>query len=251
MTFWEHLEQLRSVILRAVITIFTLTIVAFCFKDLIFEVIFAPTTNDFPLCSLFQNSDNIAVNLINTQLTGQFMAHIQVAFYFAVVVGMPIVLWQIFRFVAPALYLSERQRVTKAMVAGLILFYIGILINYFLIFPLSFRFLYLYQISGNVENLIEISSYLDSMLVLSLMMGLLFELPLVCIFLARIGIFSSKDMKTYRRHVFVAILVFAAIITPTTDAFTLAIVSIPIYLLFEVSILFVQLRERKYKTLNG
>lgn len=246
-TFWEHLDALRHVLVRIVVALVLLTGVMFVFKEELFGVVLAPSSPQFVfyrwLCLLAQQldmpqlrPDNFSVALINTQLTGQFMAHIRVAFYAAAVCGAPYVLWQLFGFVAPALYANERRGVTWALAAGSVLFMLGVLVNYLVIFPLSFRFLALYNVDEQVSNMIELKSYIDMLLMLTLMMGILFELPLVSVILAKLGIIGRKQMTKYRRHAVLAIVTVAAVITPTTDVFTLVLVSLPIYVLYEVSI---------------
>lgn len=256
MTFWEHLDALRRVLFRIVVALVVLTVTMFVLKEWLFDIVFAPSHSDFVLYRglswLSQavglgasDVQNFSVNLINTQLTGQFMAHLRVSFYGAAVVGIPYVLRQVFGFVAPGLYANERRSIGRALTWGTLLFALGVLLNYFLIFPLSFRFLLLYEVDPSVSNLIELSSYLDTMLILTLMMGLMFEIPLVCILFSKMGIVSGSMMRKYRRHAILGIVALAAIITPTTDVFTLAMVSTPIYVLYEAGVLVVMRREKK------
>lgn len=249
-TFWEHLDELRSVIVRIVLSLVVLSVVLFFFKDALFGVALAPSSPDFTLYKLIsriaplESVEEFAPQLINTELTGQFMIHMQVAFYGAVIVAAPYILWQLFGYVSPALYDNERKMVRGVLVAGTALFYAGALLSYFLIFPLSFRFLILYQVDEQVSNMIQLSSYIDTLLVLTLLMGVLFELPLVAIMLGRYGFVTSEMMSSYRRHALLAILIISAIITPTTDVFTLMIVSLPIYLLYEASILSLRMMKK-------
>lgn len=255
LTFWEHLDELRSVIVRIVACLFILSIVMFFFKDWLFGLVLAPAHNDFILYKLIDSLaaignaqvDDFQSQLINTELTGQFMVHMQVAFYAAIIIGSPYILSQIFSYVAPALYANERKMLGIAITAGSVLFYIGVVLSYILIFPLSFRFLVMYQISTEVTNMIQLTSYIDTMMLLCLMMGILFELPLISILLAKFGFISARLMSQYRRHAVLAILVVAAIITPTTDIFTLVIVSLPIYILYEGSIICVRLLSKSSK----
>ncbi len=250
LTFWEHVDELRSVIVRIVVCIVLLSVVLFCFKDSLFAIILAPSHSDFLLYRLidsnkFMSESYFASQLINTELTGQFIAHMQVSLMAAIVIGAPYVLWQLFSYLSPALYDNERRVVRIALMVGSILFYIGVLLSYVLIFPLSFRFLITYQVADEVSNMIQLSSYLDTMMVLCLLMGILFELPLVSVLLGRLGIITAQSMSVYRRHAILAILIVAAVITPTTDVFTLSVVALPIYLLYECSIICVRMVGRK------
>ena len=262
LTFWEHLDELRGVLLRIVVFLVGATVLMFCFKDTLFYVVLAPSRSDFVLYRLLARTaqlldiqsfsiDNFSVALINTELTGQFMSHLRVALYASLIFVIPFALWQIFRFIAPALYQSERKPVTFVFVFGQLLFLIGVLLNYFLIFPLSFRFLAMYQVDTSVDNMIQLSSYIDTFSTLSLMMGILFEIPLVSIMLARLGVVTPKIMSYYRRHAVLTILVVAAIITPTTDIFTLIMVALPIWLLYELSIVAVRIVGRRKASVSN
>lgn len=241
MSFWEHLEELRRVLLRCLAIVSLFAILAFVFKDEVFFVVFAPKSPDF-LPGLFGSSPDI--QLINTELTRQFVLHMMTSFYVGIIVAAPYILYELYRFVSPALYENERRYSTPLVVASYLMFMAGILFSYFIVFPITFRFLGNYQVSGAVENLISLESYIDTLVFLSLAMGLVFEIPIFSWLLGRLGILWREQMRAFRRHALVAILMVAAIITPTSDAFTLAIVSLPMYLLYELSILLVPGRER-------
>lgn len=240
LTFWDHLDELRNVFLRIVICLLVLTIAAFAFKTQLFEFVLAPSKVDFIFYRLLEKIgirvDAFDTQLINTELTGQFMAHIRVSFYVAAILGTPYILRQIFAFVAPGLYTNERRLMSNVMISGTALFFIGVAVAYILIFPLSYRFLALYMVNESVTNLISLTSYIDVLFVLTLLMGLMFELPLVAILMARLGFIDAKFLRRYRRHAIFAILVLSAIITPTTDIVTLLMVSAPICILYEISI---------------
>ena len=172
-----------------------------------------------------------------------------VAFYAGLVLASPYILYQLFRFVSPALYEDERRYSLRVVVWGYVLFVLGVLLNYFLIFPLTFRFLALYQVSVEVENTIVLSSYIDMLMMLSLMMGIVFEIPVLCWLFAQLGLLSTSFMRMYRKHAIVLVLVIAAVITPTSDVFTLLMVAFPILLLYEASIWIVRRVEKnKLKT---
>jgi sec-independent protein translocase protein TatC len=184
-----------------------------------------------------QHSD---VQLINTQLASQFLIHISTSFYIGIMFAFPYVIYLIFRFISPALYSNEQKYSSKVIFFSVFLFFFGVLFNYFIIFPLSFRFLYAYQVSENVANMISLSSYIDTFIMLSILLGIMSELPILAWLLAKFGLISAELMKKYRRHVIVAILAIAAVITPTADIFTMFIVFLPIYLFYELSIIIVK-----------
>lgn len=211
-------------------------ILAFIFKDEVFFVVFAPKSPDF-LPAIFGSGPD--VRLINTELTRQFVLHMMTSFYVGVIVAAPYILFDLYRFVSPALYANERRGITPLVIASYVMFMLGVLFCYFLLFPLTFRFLAGYQVDSSVENLISLESYIDTLIFLSLVMGLVFEIPILSWLLGRLGMLHRQQMRQLRRHALVVILVVAAVITPTSDAFTLGIVSVPMYLLYEVSILLV------------
>lgn len=236
MTFWDHLEELRHVLLRCIIVVALFAILAFVFKDEVFWVVFAPKSPDF-LPHIFGNSPDI--RLINTELTRQFIVHMMTSFYVGIIVAAPYIIFELYRFIAPALYQNERRFSTPLVIASYLMFMLGILFNYFIVFPITFRFLGNYQVDSAVENLISLESYIDMLVFLSLAMGIVFEIPILSWLLGKLGILHRGQMQQFRRHAIVTILIIAAIITPTSDAFTLAIVSVPMYLLYELSILLV------------
>lgn len=236
MTFWDHLDELRGVLLRALIVCAALAIAAFCMKDILFSVILAPTHGDFLTYRLLGADADFSLHLINTGLTEQFMTHMRAAAYAGLLCASPYVLQALFRFAAPGLYKHERILGAKLVGGGYVMFLVGTLMCYFLVFPLAVRFLGTYQVSSDVANMLTLQSYMDTLLGLCLVMGIVFELPIVCWLLGRAGLLTAGRMRTYRRHAFVAILIVAAVITPTGDPFTLFAVALPIYALYELSI---------------
>ncbi len=249
MSFWDHLEVLRGTIWKIVLASIVCGVVAFFFKDEIFAVILAPKDNHFITYRLFdrlgswipdnEEVDAFSVSLVNTGLAGQFAIHMKVALYAGLAVASPYTLYLLLRFITPALYENERRYTCRLVTGGYVMFVLGMLLNYFLIFPFTFRFLGTYQVNAEVANMITLESYMDTLLMLSLMMGILFELPMVCWLLGKMGILTKDFMRHYRRHAIVTVLIIAAVITPTSDVFTLTLVSLPIWLLYEASILFV------------
>ena len=168
------------------------------------------------------------------------MMHAMVSIYAGLIVASPYVIYKLFRFISPALYENERKYSIRVVTSGYLLFVTGVLVNYFIIFPLTFRFLASYQVSFEVQNTIMLSSYIDTLMLLSVLMGIVFEIPVVCWFLAKIGVLHSSFMQKYRKHAYVVALIVAAVITPTSDIFTLLLVSVPIFVLYEASILIVR-----------
>ena len=239
MTFWDHLDELRSVIIRSVVVTVVAAAVAFCLKEQLFEIVLAPRTSDFITFRLM-GVEPFSIHLMNTGLTEQFMIHLKTAMYAGVLVALPYIVYLLFGFISPALYDNERKYATLLCTSGYLMFMLGTLLNYFLIFPLTVKFLGTYQVSEDVANMLTLQSYMDTLLMMNLVMGIVFELPVVSWILGRMGLVNATMMRSMRRHAIVAILVIAAIITPTTDAFTLFIVALPIWLLYELSILIVK-----------
>lgn len=243
-SFWDHLDELRTCLIRIIIVVLAGAIVAFAMKTEVFSIVLAPTKSEFITYRWFSQFGEIAdfnLNLINTQLTSQFSVHMQVSIIIGIICVCPYILYSIFAFVSPALYENERKYARLLVVAGYIMFMIGVALCYFLIFPLTIRFLGNYQVSDDVANIITLSSYIDTLTMLTLMLGIVFELPILCMLLGKMGILTADFMKEYRRHAIVIILIVAAIITPTTDVMTLMLVTLPIYLLYEISILAVKM----------
>jgi sec-independent protein translocase protein TatC len=168
------------------------------------------------------------------------MMHLKTAMYFGVLVAAPYIIWQLFHFVSPALYEGERQYARVLCLSGYLMFMLGTLLNYFLIFPLTVKFLGTYQVSPDVANMLTLQSYMDTLMMMNLVMGIVFELPVVSWILGRMGLISRSVMRSMRRHAVVVIFIVAAVITPTTDAFTMFIVALPIWMLYELSILIVK-----------
>lgn len=247
MTFWDHLDELRKVLYRSAIFLVVFMLVFFSLKDILFDyIIFAPTSSDF---ILYRGMDKVlqwlhlpalepfSIKLINIELSAQFFIHISTSFYFGLVCATPIILYFLWGFVSPALYPNEIRAVKKAFGLSGFLFFIGVLVGYFLVFPLTLRFLGTYQVSESVVNEISLQSYISMFVWLILIMGVVFELPCLALLLSKFGIITKSLLKKYRKHAFVVILVLAAFITPSGDPFTLFAVAMPIYFLYEVSIL--------------
>ena len=244
MTFWDLLDVLRGALLRMAAVTVACAVVAFAFKDAVFAAILAPKHDDFILYRLLAGVSGgradgapsaVHVELINTWLAEQFKIHVKTSLYVGLMAASPYCLYELFRFVSPGLYPKERRYGVRAVVSGYDMNLLGEAQCYFLIFPLPFRILGTYQVSPDVENLITLQSYMDTLLVMCFLLGILFELPIVCWVLGKLGILRRTFMRRYRKHAVVVILVVSAIITPTSDIFTLCIVALPICLLYEVS----------------
>lgn len=255
-TFWDHLDELRSVLIRIAVAVLLCSVATFCFKDMLFVMVLAPQGADFitykvldRLAGMFvsgaESINAMSARLINTGLAQQFLLHVKVSVWVGCMLASPYILYQLFGFVSPALYDSERKYALRLVVSGTVMFVLGLLLSYFLVFPLTFRFLSTYQVSTIVENTVTIDSYIDTLMSISFSMGMIFEIPVLCWVLGKMGIISPKLMRSYRRHVCVVLLVIGAIITPTSDVFTLLLVSLPMYMLYELSIHIVARTHKK------
>ncbi|MBO4984613.1 MAG: twin-arginine translocase subunit TatC [Bacteroides sp.] len=253
LTFWDHLEVLRRVLFRVFGVWFVLAVGYFIAMPSIFDsVILAPCHNDFVFYDLLRwigeklslsdpfFTQEFHVKLININLAAPFFIHMSTAFWLSVVTAAPYIFYEVWKFVAPALYQHERNGVRKALVLGTVMFFIGVALGYFMVYPLALRFLSTYQLSTSIVNQISLNSYIDNFMMLVLCMGLAFELPLVTWLLSLLGLIHRGTLRRYRRHAVVGIVILAAVITPTGDPFTLSVVAIPLYMLYELSILMVR-----------
>ena len=238
-SFWDHLEDLRGSLIRIVVAALVFSTLAFCFKDLLFKIVLAPKDSSFFMYRLFGGGD-FSIQLMNIGLTEQFMIHLKTACAFGILMASPYIIYVLFDFVRPALYERERKHSVSLVLAAYVMFLVGVAVNYLFVFPLTVRFLGTYQVSGEVRNMLTLQSYMDTLLMMSFVFGIIFEIPVISWLLARFGLLKAEWMTQYRRHAVVAILILAAIITPTGDAFTLIIVSLPIWLLYELSVIVVR-----------
>ena len=243
-SFWEHLDVLRAAIVKIVAVAVVFGFAAFFFKEELFSIVLAPKEDGFVTYLLLDRIatwaggavEPFSVRLINTGLAQQFIIHMKTALCAGVLCASPYILYQLFRFVSPALYDNEKRYVTRMVGGGYAMFTLGVIISYYLIFPLTFRFLGTYQVSGDVDNLITLDSYISTLVMMCLAMGIVFEIPILSWLFAKLGFLSADFMRKYRKHAIVIILVVAAIITPTSDVFTLSLVALPMWVLYEVSI---------------
>ncbi len=247
MSFLEHLEELRWHIIRSVSFVIVFAVVAFIMKDFIFDtIIFKPKTPEFwtnrMLAKLGElvGTDVLKINqnplkLIALKMSDQFMLHFMVAIVVGLIVASPFVFYEIWRFIKPALYDKEKKHASGAVFYTSVLFLLGILFGYFLIVPLSIDFLTTYSVSAEVENQINMRSYISTVTSITFASGIIFLLPIFSYFLSKVGILTPKFMKTYRKHSYVVMFLLAAIITPP-DVFSQIMVAIPLLLLYEISI---------------
>ena len=253
LTFWDHLDELRRVLFRVLGVWFVLAVGYFIAMPWLFDnVILAPCHNDFIFYDLLRYvgkvfdlhdeffTQEFHIKLININLAAPFFVHMSTAFLMSVVTATPYIFFEIWRFISPALYPNERHGVKKALCIGTVMFFLGVLLGYFMVYPLTLRFLSTYELSAAIENQISLNSYIDNFMMLVLCMGLAFELPLVTLPLPLLGVVHKSFLRKYRRHAIVIIVIVAAIITPTGDPFTLTVVSVPLYLLYELSILMIK-----------
>ncbi|MEG1634718.1 MAG: twin-arginine translocase subunit TatC [Rikenellaceae bacterium] len=255
MSVGEHINELRSRLIKSAIVLFVFAVVAFILKDDLINIIFGPTNADFITNRLFCQLgarfgiDELCINqnvvtLVNTKMAGQFNMHIKMAFIAAIVFTVPFLLYQLWMFIKPALS-NEVQKQCRLLVFQVsIWFFIGMAFGYYIVAPLAVNFLTNYQLSDQITNLIEVTSYLSSVMGVSLACAAVFQLPLLIKLLASIGILTSSMMRKYRKVSFAAIIILAAIITPP-DVFSQVLVACPLYVLFEYGIIVAQKIENK------
>ncbi|MFA8450817.1 MAG: twin-arginine translocase subunit TatC [Bacteroidales bacterium] len=261
MSFWEHLEELRWHLIRSVLVIIILAIIAFFGKKFIFdEILYAPLNNDFltykGLCAIGKalniNNlclDNSKIQLININMSGQFMTHLYVSFMAGLTIGFPYLLSEIWKFIKPALNSKEKKNSNYAVFVCSFLFFLGVLFSYYVITPLTINFLGNYQTSTMVNNTIHLKSYISTVVSLNFSVGLVFELPIIIYFLTKVGLITSGFLRKNRKYTFVVLLVLSAIITPP-DIFSQILVVIPLMLLYELGINISKRIEKKEAALS-
>ena len=244
-SFWEHLDALRGVLMKITLVVIIFGAIAFAFKETLFAIVLAPKESVFITYRLLSfvggaipgnDMTDFNIQLINTGLAEQFIIHMKTAICAGILCASPYILYQIFRFVSPALYADEKRYAVTIVCWGYVMFMIGVVVSYYLIFPLTFRFLGTYQVADDVTNMISLQSYMSTLIMMCLAMGIVFEMPVITWLFAKFGFITPGFMRHYRKHAIVITLVVAAIITPTSDIFTLMLVSLPMWLLYESSI---------------
>jgi sec-independent protein translocase protein TatC len=265
MSFFEHLEALRWHIIRTALFILVFAIVAFAyFKTIIFhDIILAPTRVDFwtyrMMCQMgnglhsvfsFINPDDFCVhafkfNLINTEMAGQFTLQLNTSIMIGLIMGIPYLLFELWRFIRPALHENERKAASGFVFYASFLFFLGVAFGYYIVTPLSVRFFATYNVSDTITNYFDVDNYISSITWLTLLAGIVFQLPMVAYILSSLTIVSAKFMRRTRRYATVLILMLAAIITPSPDALTMLVVAAPLFLLYEFSIVVASFVERR------
>lgn len=248
MSFLQHLEELRWHLVRSSAAIFIFALIAFINKEFLFDkLILAPKNADFPtyrfLCMLGQklNLDesicikDLSFTLINIDMSGQFSTHMSVSLYAGIVLAFPYVIWELWRFIKPGLHNHERKYANGIVFFTSLLFFLGVLFGYYVVTPMSVNFLGTYQVSSLVANQISLGSFISTVTTLTLMTGVVFELPILVYFLTKIGVLTPEFMRNYRRHAIVVLLIISAIITPP-DVTSQILVCIPLLALYEISI---------------
>jgi sec-independent protein translocase protein TatC len=263
MTFWEHLDELRGTLWRVLIAILVASIAAFAFKDILFDdIILAPKSKTSityrAFCKLGEllSMPSLCIDpsqfqLININLAGQFTSHMNISLVAGLILALPYVLWELWRFIKPGLNEQEVRGSRGAVSIISLLFILGVLFSYFIVAPLMINFLGGYAVSAAVSNQIALTSYVSSITLMTLLMGLLFELPVLILFLTKIGIITPKYLRKYRKHTMIGILVIAGVITPSPDIFSQLIVAVPLYALFELSLAISARMYKKKQELAG
>lgn len=262
MGFMDHLEALRWHIVRSTVVVIILSIVVFCFPDFVFgQIIFGPLRVDFitykQLCILSDKLGGVEglcvkemnFSLVSNQLSGQFTTHLWISFLGGLIIGFPYILYEIWRFIRPALKNTETKPVRGFVFVSSVLFLIGVFFAYYIIVPMSVQFLGNYNITTEkfIQTLPTIDDYISLISTLVLATGLVFEMPIIVYFLTRMGIFSPAFMRKFRKHAVVVLLIVAAIITPSPDITSQMLVFVPIYCLYEISIFVSKYVENKYR----
>ena len=249
LTFWDHLEVLRWALVRIAGVMAVITVGTFMAMPYIFDrYILAPTTSDFFVYrwleqvsgGLFNFSDDYAVQIININVASQFFTHISTSLSLALVISFPYVIYEVWKFIRPALFDNEVKHVRFAFVSGTVMFYLGCLVAYLLVFPFCFRFLTEYELSAAIHNQIDLSSYIGNFVMMILVMGIVFELPLLAWVLSCLDLINKSFLRKYKSHAVVGLMVLSAVITPSGDPFTMMLVAVPLWLLYELSIIVVK-----------
>ena len=236
MTFWDHLEDLRKCIFRILGVFASAVVVLFFFKNFLFDqLILAPSKSDFFLYQLL--GADFSMTLVNIEVAAQFLIHIRITLICALIVTFPVIIYQLWRFIAPALYENQKRTVKGAFAFASVLFYVGVAVGYALVFPLMLNFFSGYQVSPDIPNTFSLTSYISLFTSLVLTFGIVFEFPTVVAVLSSMGMLTKEGLSSYRKHAICVVLVLAAVITPSGDPFSLMVVSVPLYLLYEFSIL--------------
>ncbi len=264
MSFIDHLEELRWHLIRSVIAIVIAAIVFFIYvRQIVDDILLAPAKDDFITYGWFCKLSHalglgdavcmggVKVSFLSTQLTSQFISSFTISFVGGFIVAFPYIFWEFWRFVKPALSDKEKQNTGGVIFWVSLLFFAGVAFGYFILTPFMINFYFSYSLSPLIEIKPTFSDYLENLIYTTVGIGVLFQMPLLVMIMAKIGIVTGSFLRKYRRHAFVIIIIAAAIITPSTDPFSLAVVTIPLYLLFEASIILAsRINKRQEKELK-
>ena len=264
MSFIDHLEELRWHLIRSVIAIVIAAIVFFIYvREIVDDILLAPAKDDFITYGWFCKLSHalglgdavcmggVKVSFLSTQLTSQFISSFTISFVGGFIVAFPYIFWEFWRFVKPALSDKEKQNTGGVIFWVSLLFFAGVAFGYFVLTPFMINFYFSYSLSPLIEIKPTFSDYLENLIYTTVGIGVLFQMPLLVMIMAKIGIVTGSFLRKYRRHAFVIIIIAAAIITPSTDPFSLAVVTIPLYLLFEASIILAsRINKRQQKELK-
>ena len=234
MSFWGHLDELKGTLVRSVGAVFIIAIVGLCFKELLFEIILAPTKDDFVVYRIL--GWKCGMDLINVEVSAQFFVHLRASLIAGLILAFPYIVYELWKFISPALYENETKSVRTAMLLSAILFYIGVLVGYYFVLPVCVQFFMNYTVSDDILNTITLSSYMSLFTSMVLMIGIVFEFPAVVLVLSQLGILGKQTLKKGRRYAVIIILIISAIITPS-DPFSMLVLAAPLYVLYEFSIL--------------
>ena len=236
MTFWDHLEDLRKSLFRMAAAYVVVAVALFFFKDFLFDdIILAPTDKNFYLYRLL--GFDFSLSLVNIEVSAQFMIHMKTTFICALILVFPYIVYELWRFVSPALYDQEKRGVRGAFLFAGFLFYLGLAVGYAVILPLMINFFAGYQVSPDVPNTFSLSSYISLLTSTVMIFGVVFEFPTVIAILSALGVVTRETLVQYRRHAICAVVILAALITPSGDPFSLLVCTVPLYMLYEFSIL--------------
>lgn len=236
MTFWDHLDVLRGTIFRSAFGVLVGSIIVFCFKDFFFnQIIFAPTKGEFLPYRLM--GVDFTMELINIDISAQFFVHLKLSLALGFIFSFPYICYQVWKFIAPALYPNEKKAVSKAFAFSSFFFYFGIAVGYMMVLPITLNFFLSYSISDMIHNTISLNSYISMFVSMVLLFGIVSEFPVLIAVLSHMGLLTKTTLRKYRKHAIVAIFILAAIITPA-DPFSMFVAAAPLYLLYECSIWF-------------
>lgn len=235
MSFWEHLDVLRGSVFRVLGVICMLSCLGLAFKEPLFRIVLAPASPDFFMYSLM--GTGFSMELINVDISAQFFVHIKASFAAGLILGFPYLVWEVWRFVAPALYRNEKRAVKKAFVLSSALFYLGAAVGYFVILPFCLQFFMNYSVSPDIANTVTLRSYMSMFSSMVLLMGIAFEFPSAILLLSTLGVLDKSMLRRGRKYAFIVLLIVAAFITPTGDPLSMLVLAAPLYLLYELSIM--------------